>query len=143
VTLDSQGVMQRIWNLQYEAPRSWVEETLKRRMQVRLRVLMWVKGHNQKSQGLIDFPVEPLRPIIMLERFEKVTLDYADPFEAVQGHSYILVLIENMTGYLDLAICRMATGDATVKMLKTYCLRYGFPRVTHTDRGPHFHKPPF
>jgi len=60
------------------------------------------------------------------------------PFEAVQGHSYIHVLIENMTGYLDPATCRMATGDAIVKMLKAYCLRYGFPRVIHTDRGLHF-----
>jgi len=32
----------------------------------------------------------------------------------------------------------MATGDATVKILMTYCLRYGFPRAIHTDRGSHF-----
>jgi len=53
-----------------------------------------------KAQDLIDFPVGPLRPIIMLEPFEMGTLDYTGPFEAVQGHSYILVLIENMLAIL-------------------------------------------
>jgi len=28
-----------------QAPRSWIEETLKAQMQMRLRELMWVKGH--------------------------------------------------------------------------------------------------
>jgi len=40
VALDSQGVIHRIWNLQYEDPRSWIEEDLKRQMQERPRVLM-------------------------------------------------------------------------------------------------------
>jgi len=46
VALDSQGVIQRIQNLQYTRPRSWVEEQLVKQMQEKPRVLMWVKGHN-------------------------------------------------------------------------------------------------
>jgi len=46
VALDSQGVIQRISNLQYTQPRSWIEEGLVARMQERPRTLMWVKGHN-------------------------------------------------------------------------------------------------
>jgi len=45
VALDSQGVIQRIANLQYNEPRSWIEEKLARQMQTRPRSLMWVKGH--------------------------------------------------------------------------------------------------
>jgi len=45
VALDSQGVIQRIWNLQYMAPRSWIEEMLVRQMVERPRTLMWVRGH--------------------------------------------------------------------------------------------------
>jgi len=46
VALDSQGVIQRIWNLQDVDPRSWSEEARKRQMQERPRVLMWVKSHD-------------------------------------------------------------------------------------------------
>jgi len=33
ITLDSQGAIRRIWGLQFQAPRSWIEETLKAQMQ--------------------------------------------------------------------------------------------------------------
>jgi len=46
VALDSQGVLRRTWNLQYEDPQSWIEEALKKQMQERSGVLMWVKGHS-------------------------------------------------------------------------------------------------
>ena len=50
MALDSQGVIQRIVNLQYGRPRSWIEERLVGQMQERLRTLMRVKGH-QGVQG--------------------------------------------------------------------------------------------
>jgi len=46
VALDSQGVIQRIYNLRYTRSRSWIEEGLVARMQERPRTLMWVKGHS-------------------------------------------------------------------------------------------------
>jgi len=45
VALDSQGAIQRIYNLMPQAPRSWIEEILGRQMTERPRTLMWVKGH--------------------------------------------------------------------------------------------------
>jgi len=45
VALDSQGVIQRIWSLQYAQPRSWIEEILVEQMRERPKTLMWVKGH--------------------------------------------------------------------------------------------------
>jgi len=50
VALDSQGVIQRIGNLRYERPRSWIEEELVRQMCEKPRKLMWVRGH-QGVQG--------------------------------------------------------------------------------------------
>jgi len=47
VALDSQGVIQRISNLQYTQPRSWIEEGLLTRMRERPRTLMWVRGHRR------------------------------------------------------------------------------------------------
>jgi len=35
VAMDSQGVLRRIWHLQFEDPRSWIEEALKKQMQER------------------------------------------------------------------------------------------------------------
>jgi len=46
VALDSQGVIQRINNLKYDAPRSWIEEKLVAQMKEGQRTLMWVKGHS-------------------------------------------------------------------------------------------------
>jgi len=46
VALDSQGVIQRIHNLQHAEPRSWIEEELVAKMQEHPRTLMWVKGHS-------------------------------------------------------------------------------------------------
>jgi len=46
VALDTQGAIQRIYNLQHDTrPRSWIEERLWAQMQERPRTLMWVKGH--------------------------------------------------------------------------------------------------
>jgi len=63
IALESQGVIQRIWNLHFMAPRSWVEETLKVQMQRRPRILMWVKGHqgeegNEKADRMAKQEVE-------------------------------------------------------------------------------------
>jgi len=46
VALDSKGVIQRIQNLAYRQPRSWIEERLVEQMIERPRTLMWVKGHD-------------------------------------------------------------------------------------------------
>jgi transposase InsO family protein len=33
---------------------------------------------------------------------------------------------------------RKADGETTEKALEAYCMRYGYPRVIHSDGGPHF-----
>ena len=47
VALDSQGVIQRISNLKYANPRSWIEEELVAQMKEKPRTLMWVRGHSR------------------------------------------------------------------------------------------------
>lgn len=48
VALDSKGVIQWIWNLQYAPPRSWIEEQLKAQIQRRPRKLMWVRSIRER-----------------------------------------------------------------------------------------------
>ena len=45
VALDSQSMIQRIWNLRYDQPWSWIEKRLVEQIQEHPRTLMWVKGH--------------------------------------------------------------------------------------------------
>ena len=76
VALDSQGAMQRIYNLMSQAPRSWIEETLARQMVERPRTLMWVKGHggvagneeaDRKAKMEVKMGERMCRPDIILQ----------------------------------------------------------------------------
>jgi len=49
LALDSQGVIQRIQDLMYHAPRSWIEEKLVVQMAENPRRLMWVRGYQGES----------------------------------------------------------------------------------------------
>jgi len=55
VALGSQGVMQRVWNLQHAQKRSWIEEVLVEQMRRCPKTLMWVKGcHRVKGNEEAD-----------------------------------------------------------------------------------------
>jgi len=70
VALDSQGVIQRILNLRYMPPRSWIEERLVKQMQERPRVLMWVKGHDG-TKGNEEADKQARREVDMGYRLQK------------------------------------------------------------------------
>ena len=92
----------------------------------------------QKCQDLTEFKTEPLRPLVMLEPFELVTVDYSGPHNRDGGNVYCLYIIDNMTGWLEIMATRTATGQTTKRLMQRYCFRYGIPMVVHSDRGPHF-----
>jgi hypothetical protein len=92
----------------------------------------------QKAREFAIFPTEPLRPIICLEPFEIVTVDYSGPYETCRGYHYCLYIIDNFTGWLEVFPTRKADGETTKKALIAYAYRFGYPRVLHSDRGSHF-----
>jgi hypothetical protein len=92
----------------------------------------------QKAREFAIFPTEPLRPIICLEPFEIVTVDYSGPYETCRGYHYCLYIIDNFTGWLEVFPTRKADGETTKKALIAYSYRFGYPRVLHSDRGSHF-----
>jgi hypothetical protein len=95
----------------------------------------------QRAQDLAEYPVEPLRPIICLEPFEIVHVDYAGPYTAASTarKRFCLFAIDAFTGWLEIYPTTTATGNTTVTSLEAYCKRFGFPQVLHSDRGPHFY----
>jgi len=95
----------------------------------------------QRTQDLADYPVKPLWPIICLELFEIVQVDYVGPYTAAgtaRKHFYLFAIYA-FTGWLEIYPTTMATGNTTVISLGGYCKRFGFPQVLHSDRGPHFY----
>ena len=68
--LDSQGVIQRIWNLQFEQPRSWIEQALRVQMQWQPRALMWVRGH-QGEKGNEEADMRAGKEVYMGWRLQK------------------------------------------------------------------------
>jgi len=95
----------------------------------------------QRAQNLAEYPVEPLRPIICLEPFEIVHVDYAGPYTAAGNarKRFCLFAIDAFTGWLEIFPTTTATGNTTVAALEGYCKRFGFPQILHSDRGPHFY----
>jgi hypothetical protein len=85
--------------------------------------------------------VEPLGPIIYLEPFEIVHVDYAGPYTAASAarKRYCLFIIDAFTGWLEVCPTTAATGSATITSLGGDCKRFGVPQILHSDRGPHFY----
>jgi hypothetical protein len=93
----------------------------------------------QRAQDLAEYRVEPLRPIVCLEPFELVHVDYAGPYEASKGKRHCLYIIDAFTGWLEIVPTAVANGKATIEALREYCYRFGYPQILHSDRGAHFH----
>jgi hypothetical protein len=107
---------------------------------MRLDIHNYVKSCDrcQKARDLAEYPVEPLRPIVCLEPFEIIHVDYSGPYEPSAGKKYCLYIIDAFTGWLEVEACSRATGDMSIRLLEEYCKRFGFPQVIHSDHGPHF-----
>jgi transposase InsO family protein len=107
---------------------------------MRLDIYNYVKSCDrcQKARDLAEYPVEPLRPIVCLEPFEIIHVDYSGPYEPSAGKKYCLYIIDAFTGWLEVEACSRATGDMSIRLLEEYCKRFGFPQVIHSDHGPHF-----
>jgi hypothetical protein len=68
-------------------------------------------------------------------------VDYVGPYTAAgtARKRFCLFAIDPFTGWLEIYPTTAVTGSTTVTSLGSYCKRFGFLQVLHSDRGPHFY----
>lgn len=94
----------------------------------------------QRCRDFQEYPVESLRPIVCLEPFEIITLDYVGPFQTARGgFDYALFGICPMTEWLEIYATVKANGSVMIRCLDICrCSRFGYLSVIHTDNEPYF-----
>ena len=72
--------------------------------------------------------------------FEVIHLDHIGPLrQDDRGNSYILVLIDAFSRWIELFATKTTSALETAQCLFQHFGRFGTPEVIHTDRGPAFH----
>jgi len=60
---------------------------------------------------------------------------------AKHGFTYLLVLKDGFSGYVDLVPCVVATATTAAQALLMWIARFGTPSTWVSDQGPHFFQP--
>ena len=56
----------------------------------------------------------------------------------MDGYTYVLVVLEDVSGYMWLTPAKACTAEFTVKQLMAWCAAFGAPKVWVSDNGTHF-----
>ena len=71
--------------------------------------------------------------------FDVWGIDFMGPFPPSVGFSYILVVVDYLSKWVEAIPTKMNDAKTVSKLLKTNIFyRYGTPRVIVSDRGTHF-----
>ncbi|KAK9736387.1 Integrase core domain [Popillia japonica] len=91
------------------------------------------KTKTGKQPGLLH-PIPPGR-----RPFAVIHIDHLGPFvTSNKGNKYILVMIDNLTKFVQLEAVKSTKAETTVTKLETFLQRYGAPETIITDRGTSF-----
>nr|XP_021327275.1 uncharacterized protein LOC103908724 [Danio rerio] len=68
-----------------------------------------------------------------------VVMDFTDMITRVNGKRYLLVLVDQFTGWPEAFPCAREDAVSVVKcLINQYIPRHGFPRIIRSDNGTHF-----
>jgi len=145
VALDSPGVIQKIWSVQFRSPRSWIGGALKSQVIARLRKMMRVRGHQDivsneradlRAKGEVEMGARMLRPDIATPAGIGPGHDLARGFtkESRAGSGFHCTQApmtrhrgEQEPGWENLRYCHL--HEATVSSSAVYYFRYHDPFV--------------
>ena len=79
----------------------------------------------------------PVRKIT--ETFHTIHIDFKGPLSPTSnGNSYILVIIDSFSRFIQATPTKDATSHSALKALQAFIYRFGIPNVIVCDRGTHF-----
>ncbi|XP_075500108.1 uncharacterized protein LOC142538692 [Primulina tabacum] len=93
----------------------------------------------QKMGSISKRKMMPLNPIIIIEIFDSWGIDFMGPFPLSFGFSYILVVVDYVSKWIEAIACRTNVHKLVIKFLKENIFsRFGIPRTIISYGGSHF-----
>lgn len=69
---------------------------------------------------------------------ETIHLDYLQMSSSTDGLSYVLVIKDELTHYIELIACVSSSSAVAVRGIVNWSMRFGNPKTLVTDQGSHF-----
>ena len=89
-----------------------------------------------QKMSMIKIPVEVQHYVTSADRpFDVVNIDFVGPFP---DESYILVIIDTFSKWIELFYCIDATAKSACEALLQHFGRFGSPNMIRSDKGSHF-----
>jgi transposase InsO family protein len=81
----------------------------------------------------------PLNYNLQIDIFNVWGIDFMGPFTNSNGYEHILVMVNNVSKWVEAIPCRRASMEESISMIKNVIFpHYGVLRILKSDGGTHF-----